>query len=285
MYFASLNKAAKEGEEIAKAYEFGEPPVDPFEIVEAERELIHIEGGDFQNAFDGRIKFIGPRFLICYNTKYNAWRHKGKHHTKIIFTVGHELGHFFLHKHREYLVNSRHDHESFTEFTSNNSLIEDQADMFSSGLLMPGYLLRPYVNKKNFVTLDEFHEIRTLFKVSLIGMLVRWTQLTDFPMATVAIKNGKIRYGWVSEALRKRGAYKVRKGEACRGKEAKAFIQSEPSLERYRNATGAGSIHNWIDFDRMRLLTQEFYFAIPYTKTVWVFVMADENELMYSDRD
>ena len=284
LYYASLDRAANEGEQIAKTYEFSEPPVDPFEIVETERELIHLEGDDFGNAFDGRIKYVGPRFLICLNTKYNRWPHTGKHHTKVIFTLGHELGHFFLEKHRDYLVRSKNHHDSFTEFTA-DPLVERQADMFSSGLLMPGYLLRPYVNRKNFVTLDEFHDIRTLFKVSLTGMLVRWTQLTDFPIATIAIKNGTIRYGWASKSLRDRGAFKIRKGQACRGKDVNEFIAKDSSLEKYRNSVGAGAIYNWIDFDKVRLSTQEFYFAIPHTKTVWGLAFADESELVYSDRD
>jgi hypothetical protein len=37
---------------------------------------------------------------------------------------------------------------------------------------------------------------------------------------------------------------------------------------------------NWIDFDRVRLLTQEFYFTIPHTNTVWVLAIADEGDLV-----
>jgi len=67
--------ACKQGEEISYGYGFHTPPVDPLSIVEEERRLVHAVGGDFGNTFDGRIKYVGPRFLLCYNTRYNAWPH------------------------------------------------------------------------------------------------------------------------------------------------------------------------------------------------------------------
>jgi len=55
---------------------------------------------DFGDAFDGRLEYQRPRFIIFYNTKYDAWPHMGEHHPKVKFTVAHELGHFFLNAHR-----------------------------------------------------------------------------------------------------------------------------------------------------------------------------------------
>ena len=66
LHYAALNNAAALGEEVAKDYGFTVPPVSPFWVMDGERELIHYEGADFGNCFDGRIKFVGPRFLICY---------------------------------------------------------------------------------------------------------------------------------------------------------------------------------------------------------------------------
>tara|TARA_R110002049_G_scaffold276108_1_gene454251 strand:- start:2219 stop:3079 length:861 start_codon:yes stop_codon:yes gene_type:complete len=278
-YFYSVRKsAAREGEEIAKTYGFTQPPVDPFSIMSAERDLIHAEGYDFQSAFDGRIKYVGPRFLICYNTRYNQWPHSAKHHSKIIFTVAHELGHFFLPRHREYLVKSRNPHGSFTEFTA-DPLVEQEADFFASGLLMPDFLLRPIVNQNNFISLSEFHEVRRAFHVSLTGMLVRWTQLSDFPCATIAIKQGRILFGWVSEALSNRGAFRLKRNERVIGKDIKSFVNNDPRISKYREGSGSGSLLNWIDYDKTRLLTEEFYFAIPHTGTIWAHVIADENDL------
>tara|TARA_A100001391_G_scaffold160381_2_gene119020 strand:- start:208 stop:1095 length:888 start_codon:yes stop_codon:yes gene_type:complete len=278
LHYAALNSAASLGETIANDFGFMAPPVNPFEIMDEERQLIYYEGADFRNSFDGRIKFVGPRFLICFNTKYNEWSHQGEHHSKILFTIGHELGHFYLPRHREYLVRSGESHGSFSEFTS-DPLVEQQADFFASGLLMPAYLLRPIVNSQNFISRERFHQTRKSFEVSLTGMLVRWTQLSDFPCATVAVKNGIIQYGWVSAALRELGAFRVRRGQQVSCKSAKSFIAEDASSKRYREASGSGAIANWIEFDQYRLPTEEHYFAIPHSGTVWILLTADEQDL------
>jgi hypothetical protein len=278
LFYSARDHAAREGEEVAKVYSFTEPPVDPFAIIAKERKLIHAEGFDFRDAFDGRIKYVGPRFLICYNTQYNRWPHHGEHHSKIIFTVAHELGHYFLEKHREYLVTSRNPHGSFTEFTA-DPLVEQQADAFAAGLLMPNYLLRTFVNRNNFVTQETFLEVRSKFSVSLTGLLVRWVQLSDFPCAVIVARGGKIRYGWVSKSLRSCGAYRIRKGGEVVGKAASQFINSDISASKYRSATGSGAMRNWIDFDDVRLSTEEHYFAIPHTGTVWCLATANEDDL------
>lgn len=278
LIYAERDHAAREGEEIARTYGFTSPPVDPFSIIVEERDLLHAEGYDFKDAFDGRIKYVGPRFLICYNTRYNRWPHVGAFHSKIVFTLAHELGHFFLPKHREYLVTSRAPHGSFTEFTA-DPLVEQQADFFASGLLMPSYLLRSIINQQNFVSLSDIHDARQSFQVSLTGMLVRWTQLSDFPCATIVIRDRQIQFGWISPALRERGAYSLLRGSTIRGRDACKFLDFDPSIATYRDGTGSGSLVNWIDYDEVRLLTEEHYFAVPHTRTVWVLVTADENDL------
>lgn len=280
--YAARRHAVDEGERIARAYEFDEPPVDPLQIIRAERRLIHAVAGDFGNAFDGRIKYVGPRFLICYNTRYDEWPHTGRHHSKVIFTICHELGHYFIEEHRRILVATRAAHGSETEFVS-DLLIEQQADHFAAGLLMPSRLFRPQINRKNFPTLDEIKEIRRMFQVSLTGMLVRWTQLSDFPCATIAVNDGRIQFGWVSEGFRRIGAYRVLRGEDLVGREALRFADADPSVSAYREGSGSGAVACWLDYERVRLYTMEFYFAIPHTKTIWVLLFADENDLPVSD--
>lgn len=52
---ASKRRAEERGEEIASVSGFSAPPVDPFRIIDAERALIHAEGADFGDSFDGRL--------------------------------------------------------------------------------------------------------------------------------------------------------------------------------------------------------------------------------------
>jgi len=278
MLYAARDRAAQEGEEVATTYGFQEPPVDPFAIANEERTLIELAEDDFGTAFDGRIKFVGPRFLICCNTRYNSWPHKGERHTKVVFTLAHELGHFFIPAHRTYLVSSKKPHGSFTEFTA-DPLVEQQADYFATGLLMPRGIFRPRINRSNFPARSDIQEVRRHFHVSLTGMLVRWCQLSDFPCVVIGVKGGRIAFGWVSEQLRSRGIFQLRRGQPAVGRDVQRFISCDPSVGEYREESGSGAMRNWLDYDSTRLLTEEHYFAVPHTGTVWVLAFCDENEI------
>ena len=45
--YTARRHAVEEGERIACAYEFDEPPIDPLKIIHAERRLIYAAGDDF----------------------------------------------------------------------------------------------------------------------------------------------------------------------------------------------------------------------------------------------
>ncbi len=82
------------------------------------------------------------RFLLLYNTKYDAYLLPGQHHPRTRFSIAHELGHYFLEPHRAYLRRTGKSHPSKGEFLSDRT-IEMEADAFAAGLLMPSALL-PY---------------------------------------------------------------------------------------------------------------------------------------------
>lgn len=278
IFYAERDAALRKGEQIAEAYEFRAPPVDPFRLLKAEQKLIHAVGEDFGDAFDGRIRYVGNRFLLCFNTKYNSWRHSGTHHSRVLFSIAHELGHYFLDRHRTCLVTNRRPHDSFSEFTA-HSLIETEADHFAAGLLMPSYLVRKNVNRENFPKVDDILEVRRQFDVSLTGLLARWTQLSDFPCATVATYQGVIQFGWVSEPLRNQGCYRVRRNHAPECRYFKRFLGQHAPVSTYAQGEGSGNTDYWLDWENRSLDTAEMYFAIPHTGYVWTFLMCDESDL------
>ena len=275
---AACESAQRKGEEVARIYGFESWPINPFAIIAAERELIHAEGDDFGEAFDGRLSYVGPRFLLCYNTRYNAWPRRSEHHPKVRFTVAHELGHFYLDRHRKHLVTRRQPHGSFVEFESDRA-VERQADCFAAGLLTPQYLLGPRVNCEPDATVETIKEAATDFDVSLTSMMVRWTQLSHFPSATLCVRAGQIAWGFVSEGFRNAGLWRARRGARVAGIDAQAFLEKDTSLESYREGQGTGLVRNWLEWDGDRISVSEFYIVIPYTRSVMVYVIADEDDL------
>jgi len=281
-YFSEREAALRQGEIVSETYNFNEPPVDVFRILKRERRLIHAVGDDFGNAFDGRIRYVGNRFLLCCNTRYDKWQHSGKHHSRVVFSIAHELGHYFLDHHRRCLVANQVAHDSFSEFSS-HKLIEAEADHFASGLLMPSRLMKPQINQSNFPDLDAIRSVRKSFDVSLTGLLARWTQLSDFPCATIATRNGKIEFGWTSEAFQNLGCFKARRGHTPECKYFRQFVAGNKPVTGYAEGEGTGSTDYWIELARHEFTTSEMYFAIPHTGLIWVFVCCDETDISGDD--
>ena len=266
------------GEDIAKLNGFTEGPVDPFAVIASESDQIHAEGDDFRDIFDGRLSYHNGRFLLVYNTRYNVWPRRGEHHPKVRFTVAHELGHYYLDRHREFLVTRHTPIESFTEFESNNQ-VEREADAFATGLLMPKYLLTPIINCEPDATIRSIKEAATEFDVSLTSMMVRWTQLSHFPSVTICIRDGLIQWGFVSEAFRQCGLWQSKRDVAPKSTDALQFLNAEPTLSNFREGVGHGLAQNWLEGDSDQIAVEEYYVVIPYSRCVMVFLSADEDDL------
>ncbi|MCA9036844.1 MAG: ImmA/IrrE family metallo-endopeptidase [Planctomycetaceae bacterium] len=285
-FYAECDVATRKGEEISLATGFSEPPIDVFRILESERQFIRAVGEDFGESFDGRIRYLGNGFLLCYNTRYNEWLPRGRNrpHSKVLFSIAHELGHFYLDEHRACLVNNRRAHNSFTEFSS-HKLIERQADHFASGLLMPSDLLRPRINMDNHPDFGRVLDVRKDFDVSLTGLLARWTQLSDFPCATVVTLNGVVLFGWVSKAFREIGCYRVRRTHKPESRTFRSFVAQNSPVKEYKQKDGYSSTDYWLEYDQRSFETSELYFAIPHSKLIWVLLTCDEGELCGKEYD
>ena len=275
---ARLNKASQFGEQIAFEAGFSKPPIDPFVVIENERGRIQAFGDDFDDAFDGRLEYQKPKFLLFFNTKYNRWSHDGQHHPKVLFTIGHELGHYFHEPHRNYLMGGGGAHGSVTEFASND-LVEREADSFSSGLLMPKYLLKKIVNRKP-PTLDAVKATREKFAVSLTSMLVRWVQLCDFPCAIASVRSNKIEWGFCSPGFKSANVYRLNRGAAVTSRMAQSFISSDPSFAVFRDGSGYSDGSRWFaDCNRSFVVTEQ-YLIVPSTQQMLVFITADEDDVV-----
>lgn len=88
--------ASRQAEELLAALGFTKPPIDPLKIAAGESPLLVARGGNLGDLFDGQLEYhpAKDRFVLFFNTKYDS--DSGKHHARTRFSVGHELGHFYL---------------------------------------------------------------------------------------------------------------------------------------------------------------------------------------------
>lgn len=176
-------------------------PVDPFAI--AKEEGIELAPGQYGAKFDARIKFVrsAKTFILFYKEACD-----GLTEGRVRFSIGHELGHYYLPHHRDYLLRGE-SHNSVTDFRSGN-LIEIEADNFSSALLMPNELFAAALKARNITicTLSDLSGLaETAFKTSLTSTVRRYVGLDWEPCSMVVSEAGVVKWANHSDSMQALG--------------------------------------------------------------------------------
>ncbi|HRK30173.1 MAG TPA: ImmA/IrrE family metallo-endopeptidase [Tepidisphaeraceae bacterium] len=186
-------------------------PIDPLHI--AQEEEIALLPGRYDNCFDGRIEYRRTDgqgdFYLFYAQEEPPFRTAGR----VRFSIAHELGHFYLPPHREYLLSGQW-HSSTSDFTSKKER-EREADRFAAYLLMPRDLFQDEVSacSGGNCTLDDLSRLaRDAFETSLTSTIIRYIELDFEPCCMVISEGGKVVTSLASEALRTRGMGWIERG-------------------------------------------------------------------------
>ena len=281
-----LQRAREAAEEIAARMHLT-APVEPLQVADDERHMLRVKAGDFRDRFDGQLEFHPGkrRFILFYNTKYDAGLPAGKHHPRTRFSVGHELGHYFLERHRAYLLGGGKPHPSRGEFSADVAM-EREADAFASGLLMPSKLARPLVNEQE-LSLARIEEIADYFQVSMVSAALRSVQLSDFPCAVAGIRDGSIAWSFRSQALIDAGLYPPESGTYGSPKCREQWAAFQAGTARTSQAPASG--RQWFRvYDREELggvHVTEHYLPVPTMGTLIVLLTVPEDELQEPEEE
>lgn len=283
---ARLQQARDAAEEIVVRTRLT-APVDPLSIAADERAMLRVRGGDFRNRFDGQLEYhlAKRRFILFYNTKYDAGLPPGKRHARTRFSIAHELGHYFLERHHAHFLKGGAPHPSRGEFISDVEM-ELEADAFASGLLLPTCLVRPVVNEEE-LSLRRVEEIAADFETSLVSTMLRSVQLSDFACAVVGIQDGAIAWGFRSQALIDAGLYPPARGGAgsplC--DEQWADFQAG-CAERAAGSAFTGQWFRTYERDELDgLHVDEHYLPVFSMGTLLVLLSVPEDEIPLKDED
>jgi Zn-dependent peptidase ImmA (M78 family) len=97
------------------------------------------------------------------------------------FSLAHEIGHWQHHRGRVLFCGTKE-----IGNPANDALNpENQADEFASDLILPNYLVRPYILKLKRITLAAVREIAGEFQASLTATLLRLVKSNVFPILIV----------------------------------------------------------------------------------------------------
>ena len=125
--------------------------------------------GDFGQAFDGLLEHRdGGFYVYCNENKTNDLDSP-----RLRFTLGHELGHYYIDEHRNALINGDvPPHPSWVHFESDNGA-EREADLFASYLLMPRNKFKKKARKVE-TGLEGVKELAREFNTSITCTALRY---------------------------------------------------------------------------------------------------------------
>lgn len=173
-------------------------PVQPLPLIDSHG--ITFSPGDYGNAFDGVLEHRGGRFHIYCNIRDTDYPGS----TRNRFTVGHELGHYFIDEHRNALASGRvPSHPSFID-KGGSSVIETEANTFSSYFLMPEEDFHRAAAKEK-PGLQAIINLSSTFSVSAQSAAIRYVDECPVPCAALMFRPGKRPWPAISSTLRKLG--------------------------------------------------------------------------------
>ena len=151
--------------------------------------------------------------LICGDDKPRKWGilyDKGQSPGRRAFTVGHEFGHWVLHRVRvdqddDLADGFSCDEEAITQ--RSGAGIEDEADMFAADLLMPFHDFRKQLPPRERPDFDRLGALAKRYGVSLEAAIIRWLEYTETRAILVVSNEGFARWSKPSKPAFRSGRF------------------------------------------------------------------------------
>lgn len=180
--------------------------IDPIKIL-TEKEITH-SFRDYGDAFDGLLEYEDGDFHVYLNQS----RLVGIGRPRTRFTVSHELGHYFLDKHRNGMISGTLALPgSFSAYQS-DEVVEIEADHFASHLLMPASLFAKKVASEP-VGLKAVLNLSAAFGTSRTACGVRYLKQEVVPGALFKWNYNGLHWKLLSEEFYRSGfKHSIEKG-------------------------------------------------------------------------
>lgn len=270
-----LNMAKRQGEKQVEEEGITSLPVDPIKV--AENHAIVVDNySDVNSGVSGMLLRHGDSFGIFYSTNIP---NKGFQR----FSIGHELGHYFLEGHLDQISFQDGFHSSQAGFASVDAY-EQEADSFATGLLMPARLFRRAIN--NFEDgLPAINGLASFCQTSLTATAIRYVELTEAAVAIVMSTEQVINYVFMSTPLKSLcNLVWLGKGQPV----PKGTLTSNYNADktRFRNQESIDiDLRDWLGGTRSIDAIEEVVSLGSYGKTLTVLSCPEVQEATYGDED
>jgi hypothetical protein len=134
--------------------------------------------------------------LVCSEEIPRRWAimyHVGQSEGRRAFTIGHEFGHFILHRHLietdpSYDLAIYCDEEAVTQRSGVG--IEEEADVFAADLLMPLHDFRAQLPARTRADFEVLGRLAKRYGISLAAAILRWLEYTETRAMLVVSNEG-----------------------------------------------------------------------------------------------
>lgn len=96
------------------------------------------------------------------------------------FSIGHELGHFFLHKNKNLICPSHNVYSN--AFFESNTNPEKEADQFAADLLIPPFMLKSLLKPMEKITFQTIKELAAKFQTSISATAIQIAKVNTHPI-------------------------------------------------------------------------------------------------------
>jgi hypothetical protein len=116
------------------------------------------------------------------------------------FSVGHEVGHWMLHRGRSFRCRV----EEVDANLEANHALEKEADLYAAHLLMPSQIFKPAIRSLARPSFDDIASLANLFETSRLATCLRLTGLNAFPVIIAGYNAQGLRWSARSKDVPKR---------------------------------------------------------------------------------
>lgn len=153
-------------------------------------EVVELEYFEAERDLEGRLELVSGVPAIFVNI-----RGKDAQHPRVRFTLGHEIGHFFLHRKRLRTKGPFRDDRIVLDQGARVDDTEREANEFAIGLLLPDVLLKERFDRTRLIDIDFIAKLGADANVSLQATAIRVVRETKDRICVLLVRQGKI--GWV----------------------------------------------------------------------------------------
>ena len=270
--------AERRAENILAELNIATLPIDP-SLVAKNRGIVVEAKPRTADGVSGMLLRHGNNFGIMYATHI---RSKGFQR----FSIAHELGHYFLDGHIDYIFKDGNIHESCAGFISADNY-EREADHFAAGLLMPEALFKTALKNETY-GLNAVESLAALCITPLTATAIRYVSLCDIACAIVLSSEGRINFCSFSEKMKLLPNLKWPKRGSCipRNSTTADFFNEPSRIAGANRAEADIDIQEWFDGEISAQAKEETVGLGNYGKVLTVVTVTDaENEQLYEEED